>query len=75
LGESRSRDCRPARLLELAVDDTIPKEKIRAKLREISTERERLIAQLQATVDTLKDAVESSSRPTCACSRTPTSFT
>ena len=44
--------------IERAVDDTIPKEKIRAKLREIGTERERLTAQLQATVDTLKDAVE-----------------
>ncbi len=57
-GQLERLDAQESNLLELAVDDTIPKEKIRAKLREIGTERERLTAQLQATVDTLKDAVE-----------------
>jgi len=57
-GQLERLDAQESNLLELAVDDTIPKEKIRAKLREIGTERERLTAQLQPTVDTLKDAVE-----------------
>lgn len=51
-------DAQETNLLELAVDDTIPKEKIRAKLREIGTTRERLTAQRDATADSLTDAVE-----------------
>ena len=57
-GQLERLDAQESNLLELVVDDTIPKKKIRAKLREIGAERERLTAQLQATVDTLKDAVE-----------------
>lgn len=57
-GQLDRLDAQESNLLELVVDDTIPKEKIHAKLREIGAERERLTAQLQATVDTLKDVVE-----------------
>nr|WP_255556417.1 recombinase family protein [Tessaracoccus palaemonis] len=51
-------DTQESNLLDLAIDDTIPKDKIRAKLREIGVTRERLNAQLAAAVDTLTDAVE-----------------
>src|SRR5690606_3825466 len=44
-GQLERLDAQESNLLELAVDDTIPKEKIRAKLREIGIERERLTAQ------------------------------
>ncbi|MGX1575956.1 hypothetical protein [Cellulosimicrobium funkei] len=57
-GQLERLDAKESNLLELAVDDTVPKEKTRAKLHEIGTECERLTAKLQATVDPLKDAVE-----------------
>ena len=45
-------------LLDLAADDSLPRDKIRARLREIATARERLSAQLSATEQTLTDAIE-----------------
>ena len=43
-GQLERLDAQESNLLELVVDDTIPEEKIRAKLREIGAERERLTA-------------------------------
>lgn len=57
-GQLARLDTQESNLLDLAIDDTIPKDKIRAKLREIGATRDRLNAQLEAAVDTLTDAVE-----------------
>ncbi|MBT9605902.1 recombinase family protein [Microbacterium sp.] len=44
-------------LLDLAADDTIPQERIKTKLREIASSRERITEQLAGTADSLTDAV------------------
>jgi hypothetical protein len=51
-------DAQESNLLELAIDDSIPKEKIRTKLRQIANDKERLNEQLEATKETLTDAAE-----------------
>ncbi|WOQ18758.1 hypothetical protein [Raineyella sp. W15-4] len=50
-------DAQEANLLDLIGDVTIPRDMIRARLREIGTSRERITAQLNATTDSLTDAI------------------
>lgn len=50
-------DAKESNLLDLASDGTLPQQKIRLKLREIATERDRLVEQLEHVTDSLADAV------------------
>lgn len=57
-GQLARLDTQEANLLDLLMDEEIPKDKVRAKLREIGNTRDRLTAQLEGTEDTLTEAVE-----------------
>lgn len=56
-GQLTRLDAPESNLLVLLIDEEIPKEKIRAKLRAIGATRDRLTAQLEATEDCLTEAV------------------
>ena len=46
-------DVEEERLIDLAVDDSLPKEKLRARLRKVQTDRDRLQSELTATTEQL----------------------